>query len=114
MIMSTEPRGTITLEVDDPISGIATAEPEYVWTFAEGAAGLGPGLPYDGTSPTANPGYYVSYIYRELGTPTVQLTVTWSVSFTIPGNPPVELEDVVRQATATTTVRAAGSELVGG
>ena len=56
----------------------------------------------------------MAYTYRALGTPTVRLTVTWRVTFTIPGYPPVELADIVREASATTTIRSAGSELVDG
>jgi hypothetical protein len=114
MIAFTDPREPITIELTDPIIGTATATPEFVWGFAEGAAAHGPGLPYDGTSPSANPGYYVAHTYRGLGTPTVGLTVTWQVTFTIPGYPPVQLTDVVRESTATTNVRSAGSELIGG
>ncbi len=113
MLASTDPRPPIVIDVSDPISGTAQATPEFVWSFAEGAAAHGPGLPYDGTSPTENPGYYVAHTYVGLGTPTIELTVTWQVTFTIPGYPPVELDDVVREATASTQVRAAGSELVG-
>jgi len=114
MIAFTDAREPITIELTDPIIGTATATPEFVWDFAEGAAAHGPGLPYDGTSPSANPGYYVAHTYRGLGTPTVGLTVTWRVTFTIPGYPPVQLTDVVRESTATTNVRSAGSELIGG
>jgi len=114
MIAYTDAREPITIELTDPIIGTATATPEFVWGFAEGAAAHGPGLPYDGTSPSANPGYYVAHTYRGLGTPTVGLTVTWQVTFTIPGYPPVQLTDVVRESTATTNVRSAGSELIGG
>jgi len=114
MIASTDDRPPITIELSDPIVGTATATPEFLWTFGDGAAAHGPGRPYDGTSPTANPGYYVAHTYRGLGTPTVTLTVTWRVTFTIPGYPPVELTDVVRESTATTTIRSAGSELIGG
>lgn len=113
MLASTDPRPPIVIDVSDPISGTAQATPEFLWAFAEGAAAHGPGLPYDGTSPTENPGYYVAHTYAGLGTPTIELTVTWQVTFTIPGYPPVELDDVVREATASTQVRAAGSELVG-
>lgn len=112
MLASTDPRPPIVIEVSDPISGTAAATPEFLWSFGEGAAAHGPGLPYDGTSPTENPGYYVAHTYPGLGTPTIGLTVTWQVTFTIPGYPPVELDDVVREATASTQVRAAGSELV--
>lgn len=113
MLASTDPRPPIVIDVSDPISGTAAATPEFIWSFGEGAAAHGPGLPYDGTSPTANPGYYVAHTYGGLGTPTIGLTVTWQVTFTIPGYPPIELDDVVREATASTQVRAAGSELVG-
>ena len=114
MIASTDDRPPITIELSDPIVGTATATPEFLWTFAPGAVAHGPGRPYDGTSPTSNPGYYVAYTYRSLGTPTVSLTVTWRVTFTIPGYPPVELADIVRESSATTTIRSAGSELVDG
>lgn len=114
VIASTEDREPVTIELDDPIVGTAMATPEYVWSFAPGAGGHGPGRPYDGTSPTGNPGYYVAHTYGGLGTATVELTVTWRVTFTIPGYPPVELTDVVREASATSVVRAAGSELVDG
>jgi len=114
MIAFTDAREPITIELTDPIIGTATATPEFVWSFAEGAAAHGPGLPYDGTSPSANPGYYVAHTYGGLGTPTVGLTVTWRVTFTIPGYPPVQLTDVVRESSATTTIRSAGSELIGG
>lgn len=114
MIASTDPRAPIVINVTDPIIGTAQATPEFVWTFAEGAAAHGPGLPYDGTSPSGNPGYYVAYTYRALGSPSVVLTVTWRVTFTVPGYPPVQLEDVVRVAEQSTRVRAAGSELIGG
>lgn len=114
MIASTDPRAPIVIDVTDPVIGTAEATPEFTWTFAEGAAAHGPGLPYDGTSPSGNPGYYVAYTYRALGSPTVVLTVTWRVTFTIPGLPPVQLEDIVRVAEQSTQVRAAGSELIGG
>lgn len=114
LIASTDPRAPIVIDITDPIIGTAQATPEFVWTFAADAAAHGPGLPYDGTSPTENPGYYVAYTYRALGSPTVVLTVTWRVTFTIPGYPPVPLEDVVRTAEQSTQVRAAGSELIGG
>lgn len=114
MIASTDIREPIVLPIDDPISGVAEATPEFLWSFAEGAAAHGPGMPYDGTSPTANPGYYVTYTYGALGTPTVALTVTWRVTFTIPGYPPIALEDVVREGQEATTIRSAGSELIGG
>jgi hypothetical protein len=113
MIASTPDRPPITIEMTDPITGTATATPDFLWTFGDDAAGHGPGRPYDGTSPISNPGYYVTNTYRALGTPSVDLTVTWRVTFTIPGYPPVELTDVVRQSTATTTIRSAGSELIG-
>ena len=112
MIAYTDAREPVVVPIEDPIVGTATATPEFVWSFAEGAAAHGPGLPYDGTSPTANPGYYVSYTYGSLGTPTIGLTVTWRVVFTMPGEPPVPLDDVIRENSATTTVRAAGSELI--
>lgn len=114
MIASTDDRPPISIDISVPIVGTATATPEFLWTFAEGAVAHGPGRPYDGTSPTQNPGYYITHTYQALGTPTVGLTVTWRVTFTIPGYPPVDLTDVVRESTATTTIRSAGSELIGG
>ena len=114
MIASTPDRPPITIEISDPIIGTASATPDFLWSFAPGAAAHGPGRPYDGTSPAGNPGYYVDYTYREMGTPTVGLTVTWHVTFTIPGYPPVELTDVVRESSAITTIRSAGSELIDG
>lgn len=114
VLASTDPRPPVVIPITDPVSGMAEATPEFTWAFAEGAAAHGPGLAYDGTSPTENPGYYVGYTYRTLGSPSIGLTVTWRVTFTIPGYPAVPLEDVVRTASATTNVRSATSELVGG
>lgn len=114
MIAFTDPRAPIVIDVTDPIIGTAEATPEFTWTFADGAAAHGPGRPYDGTSPSGNPGYYVAYTYRALGSPNVALSVTWRVTFTLPGLPPVQLEDIVRVAEQSTRVRAAGSELIGG
>jgi hypothetical protein len=113
-IASTEPRGTITLEINEPVRGTLRATPSYVWDFGDGSGGHGPGIPYDGTSPVSDPGHYVAHAYRALGTPTVTLTVTWSVTFTIPGYLPIPMRPVVRDASMTTTIREASSQLIGG
>ena len=55
MIASTDDRPPISIDISEPIIGTATAIPEFLWTFAEGAVAHGPGRPYDGTSPTAEP-----------------------------------------------------------
>jgi hypothetical protein len=113
-IASTDPRGTITTEINEPVRGTLRATPSYVWDFGDGGGGHGPGIPYDGTSPVRDPGHYVAHTYRALGTPTVTVTVTWSVTFTIPGYLPIPLQPVVRESTASTTIREASSQLVGG
>lgn len=113
-IASTDPRQKISIVINDPVAGVITATPSFAWDFGDGGGGIGPGVPYDGTSPRQDPGHYVAHTYRALGTPTVGLTVTWDVTFAMPGYPPIQLEDVLRQATTTTTIRQASSQLIGG
>lgn len=114
MIASTDPRPPIVVQVNNPIAGVARATPYFAWDFGDGGGGIGAGVPYDGTSPTRDPGHYVAHTYRALGAPTVTVTVTWEVTFTIPGYDPIPLEDVVRTGATTTTIRTAHSELVDG
>ena len=113
-IASTDPRQPINIVINNPVAGRITATPFFAWDFGDGAGGVGPGRPYDGTSPRQDPGHYVSHAYRALGTPTVTLTVTWEVTFAMPGYPPIRLDDVVRRATTTTVIRQASSQLIGG
>jgi hypothetical protein len=113
-IASTDPRPPIVLQINNPINGVARARPYFAWDFGDGGGGIGAGIPYDGTSPSQDPGHYVAHTYRGLGMPTVTLTVTWEVSFTIPGYDPIRLDDVVRTGTTSTTIRTAHSELIGG
>jgi hypothetical protein len=114
MIACTQAREPIEIELDDPVVGTVTATPTYTWTFGDGGVAHGPGRPYDGTSPRQNPGYYVTNTYRSTGPHTVELTVTWYVTFTMPGYDPIPLDDIVRAASTSTTVRSAQSELIGG
>lgn len=106
---------TIALTVDDVTLALQVA-PRWHWDFGDGA-GLdtdSPGVGYDDTSPTTDPGHYpVLHTYTDHGQVRIGLTVTWTGTFTITGAAgtfPAPVKTYldgrtlpVRQATATIT-----------
>jgi hypothetical protein len=115
IIVSVAQAGPQILQVQLPVPGELIATPSYSWTFNNGITITGPGIPYDGTDPRADPTHYVSDTYTAADPAgSVTLTVTWTATFTVAGIavpvPPVVMPPIV----TTFTVHEARSVLVTG
>jgi hypothetical protein len=109
----TQDRGDVRLEIEQPIPGVITGSPRYVWTWSNGSTAQGPGQPYDpGVSPLEDASSYVSSVYERRGEASVTLQVTWRAQVTVPGVAPVDLEPLVYTSTASLPVLEARSVLV--
>lgn len=106
---------SIALTVDGVTLALQVA-PRWHWDFGDCTVldADSPGIGYDDTSPTADPGHYpVLHTYAEHGRVRVGLTVTWTGQFTVTGAAgafPAPVKTYldtralpVRQATATIT-----------
>ncbi len=113
VIVHTTPAAEVGFDVTQPFPGRLSAAPSYLWNFGEGEVLEGPGTPYDGTSPTRNPGYYLAHTYTAPGAHEVELEMTWTATFTVAGFT-IPLEDIVFTDSAAVQVRSAHSELVDG
>jgi hypothetical protein len=114
VIASTPDQGRLGFDITNPLPGRVEATPTYLWSWSNGTTNSGPGVGYDGTSPTRNPGYYpVQSTYAENGDGSVDLQVTWAISLAVPGIPPItDIEPLVYGATAGFPVRSARTVLV--
>lgn len=77
----------VALTVDGTAVALQVA-PRWTWDFGDGASldSDSPGIGYDDTSPTADPGHYpVLHTYTDNGTLRIGLTVTWNGTYTITG-----------------------------
>jgi hypothetical protein len=111
----TEDPGEVTLDFEQPLPGTVTASPTYEWSWSNGSTSYGPGMPYtDSVSPTRTPDRYVHAVFNRNGSASVELTVTWAGSVTVPGLPPVEITPLVYSAPAAFDVREARAQLVAG
>jgi hypothetical protein len=114
VIASTPNQGPLGFDITNPLPGRVEATPVYSWAWSNGTSNTGAGVAYDGTSPRNNPGHYpVQSTYRDNGTESVDLQVTWSIVLTVPGVPPItDIEPLVYTATEGFLVRSARTVLV--
>ncbi len=114
VIASTPNRGPLGFNITNPLPGRVEASPAYSWEWSNGATNAGAGVGYDGTSPTGNPGHYpVQSTYADGGAESVELQVTWSITLTVPGIPPItDIEPLVYDATEGFAVRSVRTVLV--
>jgi hypothetical protein len=114
VIASTPNQGPLGFDISNPLPGRVEATPTYSWAWSNGTSNSGAGVGYDGTSPRNNPGHYpVQSTYRDNGAESVDLQVTWSITLTVPGIPPItDIEPLVYDATAAFVVRSARTMLV--
>jgi hypothetical protein len=114
VIASTPNQGPLGFDITNPLPGRVEASPAYQWVWSNGTSSSGAGVEYDGTSPSNNPGYYpVQSTYRDGGAEHVDLEVTWSITLTVPGIPPItEIEPLVYDAAEDFAVRSARTVLV--
>jgi hypothetical protein len=114
VIASTPNRGSLGFNITNPLPGRVEASPVYSWVWSNGTTNSGAGVAYDGTSPTRNPRYYpVQSTYADGGAGSVDLQVTWSITLTVPGIPPItDIEPLVYEATESFPVRSARTVLV--
>ncbi len=99
-IVSTPDAGEQTFAITQPLPGVVTVRPTYVWRFTgpDGAttAAEGVGRTYDGTSPRTGPaGHYLTATFRRSGTGRIELTATWTGTVTVQANPAVALDPLV-------------------
>lgn len=115
VLVSATPLGPQTMQVQQPVPGELVATPTYTWTFDDGGAATGPGTPYDGTDPRADPAHYALHIYRAANEhASVTLTVTWNATFSVAGQTFPIPQLVMPPITTTFSVREAHSVLVSG
>ncbi|MGH8774270.1 MAG: hypothetical protein ACRDWI_03565 [Jiangellaceae bacterium] len=114
VLASTPDQGPLGFDITNPLPGRVEATPEYHWTWSNGMTGTGPGVGYDGTSPSQNPSYYpVKSTYTNGGEGSVELIVEWSITLTVDGIPPItDIEPLEYDATAGFAVRSAQTVLV--
>jgi hypothetical protein len=114
VIASTPNQGQLGFDITNPLPGRVEASPVYSWVWSNGTTNSGAGVAYDGTSPTRNPRYYpVQSTYADGGAGSVDLQVTWSITLTVPGIPPItDIEPLVYEATESFPVRSARTVLV--
>ncbi len=87
-----------------PLTGTINAHADFTWTFEDGGTASGKGRPYDGTDPSAHPGYYLTNTFHTVGQHTVTLTVTWTGTITVAGLAPETFDPVTFTADATVDV----------
>lgn len=114
VLASTPDPGPIGFDITNPLPGRVEATPTYEWTWSNGQQSTGSGVGYDGTSPTGDPGHYpVQTTYVSGGSGSVGLTVTWSITLTVAGIPPItDIPPLEYSASADFPVRSAGTVLV--
>jgi hypothetical protein len=114
VIASTPNQGQLGFDITNPLPGRVEASPAFSWVWSNGTTNGGAGVGYDGTSPTRSPGHYpVQSTYADGGSERVDLQVTWSITLTVPGNPPItDIEPLVYDATEGFAVRSARTVLV--
>jgi hypothetical protein len=114
VIASTPNQGALGFDITNPLPGRVEASPTYGWAWSNGTTNTGAGIGYDGTSPTMNPGHYpVQSTYSGGGDESVDLQVTWSITLTVPGIPPITgIEPLVYEASEGFAVRSARTVLV--
>ncbi|MBD0293093.1 MAG: hypothetical protein ICV70_05920 [Jiangellaceae bacterium] len=114
VIAATPDPGPLGFDITNPLPGRVEATPSYFWTWSNGTTGSGPGVAYDGTSPTRSPGHYpVQSTFADGGDASVELVVSWSITLTVPGIPPIDdIEPLEYSATESFTVRSARTVLV--
>jgi hypothetical protein len=114
VIASTPNQGPLGFDITNPLPGRVEATSAYSWAWSNGISNSGAGVGYDGTSPRNNPGHYpVQSTFRDDGAESVDLQVTWSITLTVPGIPPItDIEPLVYDATAAFAVRSARTVLV--
>ena len=111
----TDDAGDVTLDFDQPLPGSVQASPTYEWVWSNGSRSTGPGMPYtDELSPTRTPDHYVHAVYNERGEASVQLTVTWTGTVTVPGLAAVAISPLVYDTPASFDVREARAQLIAG
>lgn len=88
----------IPVDIERPgqnLTGEILAEGEFTWTFEGGGAVTGRGKPYDPSiDPRDDGGYYVSNVFREPGTMTIDLDVMFTGEVTVEGLEPEPIEPV--------------------
>ncbi|MHB1614934.1 MAG: hypothetical protein ACYCXA_10605 [Actinomycetes bacterium] len=111
LLVSTVEPGVLLMPVSEPLPGLVRATPSLEWEFDHGDRAHGAGRQYDGTSPVADPGHYVSSVFSSPGVHQVALTVRWRATWTV-GGITVPLPDVVTRSDVAVPVREARAELV--
>ncbi len=107
---------SFTFNVDQPVLATISAMPHYRWDFGDNTVGPdAPGRPFDpAISPKDHPDAYVAHAYRQPGTYTVTLTVTWQGTFAVPGvGQAFPLAPVTLTANAAVVVDEASGVLTG-